>query len=72
VAISVLQIGNQPQPLKPPIVISSPEGRVGAALEVENTADNIPLRIVLLLMDEVFNLRQRPVALVHSKIVSTQ
>ncbi len=38
----------------------SPEGRVGAGIVgVERTSDNIPLRIMLLLMDEVFGLRHR-------------
>ena len=32
--------------------------RVGASLDVE-TSDNIPLRILLLFMDEVFNLKEK-------------
>ena len=45
-----------------PEPIMSPEGRVGAGVvgvEGTQTIDNIPLRIMLLLMDEVFGLRHR-------------
>ena len=35
------------------------DAKVGASLEQENVSDNIPLRIALLLMDEVFDLRER-------------
>jgi len=33
--------------------------KVGAALEGENEIDNIPLRVMLLLMDEVFDLKSK-------------
>ena len=35
------------------------EGKVGASLETDGGADNIPLRILLLFMDEVFDLQER-------------
>ena len=35
------------------------DGKVGAILDAEATQDNIPLRITLLFMDEVFDLRER-------------
>lgn len=52
--------------------------KVGAALDAENDIDNIPLRIMLLLMDEVFELksknlwlRRRIVGVVRNIIKST-
>ncbi|XP_059091877.1 sorting nexin-13-like [Tigriopus californicus] len=35
------------------------DSRVGAGLEMDNPGDNIPLRVILLFMDEVFDLRER-------------
>lgn len=52
--------------------------KVGAALESENEIDNIPLRVMLLLMDEVFDLksknlwlRRRIVSVIRQIIKST-
>ena len=42
------------KPVKEPMV----HGKVGASLETE-PGDNIPLRIILLFMDEVFDLQER-------------
>ena len=47
----------QSKPIVPEFMIES--NKVGASLVNESTENNIPLRIILLFMDEVFDLRER-------------
>ncbi|KAK2144441.1 hypothetical protein LSH36_757g01003 [Paralvinella palmiformis] len=59
---SQLQITDTEPAMPPPVPVKHDlvdSGKVGKSLETENDEENIPMRIMLLLMDEVFDLRNR-------------